>query len=118
MVIDVAEVQSVYDEHGKNLVLDFSLHQITDFLETEMYSLESLVRQTFLARDASAPFNDIWYLEKTEPEFWTGFKMTEVFMMSIATKVLKKDIGVNIGKSGFSSMGTMAKAKGWVVHFG
>ena len=111
-VISVEKVNSFYKQHGNHLVLDFHFQQITSFDEIEIHSFESLLRHVNLERHASAPFNDIFYLEKHEKEFWTTFKKAEVEMIVVGMKILKKDINMNVGKSDLLSIGTMAKEKG------
>ena len=110
--ITTDEMSQFYEKKGKDLILDFLLHQIRDYEETRLHSLESLLRHASVGRDQSAPFNDIFYFEQNEKEFWTAFKMAEITIIGLFTKFLGRDIAVNLSKSDMPELSTMATKKG------
>ena len=111
-IIDPALFKDFYKQKSQHILFDFFLHQITNFKEDKVKSFESLLRHALLPRNQSAPFNDIFYFEENEPEFWSKFKEAEILVTSIYTKVVKKDIGINISKSDMPVSSSLAAANG------
>jgi hypothetical protein len=90
MEIDLDAWRTACQKCGRPF-FDFLLQGIYDS-SGKACRFESLLRQTQIARDKSAPFNDIFWFEANAPDFWKTVKLAEVQAVKLCARLLGKVI--------------------------
>ena len=92
-----------YFESHEEPFFDFLLQGMYNVSTGKLCRVESLLRQTQIGRDKSAPFNDILWLENSAPDFWKKVKAAEVTAVGLFSRLLFANIPVapslNVTKS-------------------